>query len=287
MTKRILITGGSGLLGSELYIGLKSIFNVLTISKTGNNKCKKIDITNIDDLNNLISNFKPEIIINCAAFTDVDNAELNRNITRKVNVIGLSNIIKCSNKNTKIIHISSDYVFDGEKGNYFENDQTFPINYYGKTKLEAENILIGSNHKYLIIRPNVLFTSNLTKKHFLSWILNSLKCGKYISLVTDQISNPTYIPNLTSFITDAILIGYEGLCHFGSDDYISRYDYALKVCSIYGYDNNKIVPLSSNELNQTARRPLNTSLNCTKIKNDLDFETYSIDYSLRKTYLKK
>ena len=287
MTKRILITGGSGLLGSELYIGLKSIFNVLTISKTGHNKCKKLDITNIDNLNNLISNFKPEIIINCAAFTDVDNAELDRNIARKVNVIGLSNIIKCSNKNTKIIHISSDYVFDGEKGNYFENDQTFPINYYGKTKLEAENILIGSNHKYLIIRPNVLFTSNLTKKHFLSWILNSLKCGNYISLVTDQISNPTYIPNLTSFITDAILIGYEGLCHFGSDDYISRYDYALKVCTIYGYDNNKIVPLSSNELNQTARRPLNTSLNCTKIKNDLDFETYSIDYSLRKTYLKK
>ena len=106
-------------------------------------------------LKDVVNDFKPTIIINSSAYTDVDKAEKNKMLARNINVLGVANLIKASKKGTKLIHISSDYVFDGKKGNYKEEDLTYPVNYYGKTKLESENLIIGSNKPYVIFRPNV------------------------------------------------------------------------------------------------------------------------------------
>ena len=141
--KTILITGSNGMLGSHLSkINLYN-YNIITLPK--NDIKKSLDVTNSNDVKECLDNFKPDFIINCASYTNVDQSEINKELAHSVNVKGLVNLVKFSNVNTKIIHISSDYVFDGIKGNYAENDITRPINYYGKTKLESENFLIGSN----------------------------------------------------------------------------------------------------------------------------------------------
>ena len=155
MAKKILITGAEGQLGIVLQRMLGDKFDIFPtdkiiseIGRRGNSK--NLDITDLNDVENTIKEINPDIIINCAAYTDVDGSERNKNQARMVNVVGLQNLILASNSNTYFVHISSDYVFDGNAGPYSEDDHTFPINYYGKTKLEAENTLRGSRRKYLI-----------------------------------------------------------------------------------------------------------------------------------------
>ena len=284
--KNILITGASGLLGSELIKTLYSTYNILSTSRTNFSENSNIlDITQKDDVDRLIDNFKPSIIINCAAYTSVDKAEIEKKNARDVNVEGLSNLIKASNKRIKIIHISSDYVFDGIKGDYSEDDPTFPVNYYGKTKLESENLLIGSNLEFLIIRPNVLYSNDLSKTHFLSWVVNSLAKRKKIEVVTDQINNPTYIPDLLKLISDSILLDFSGIVHIGSEDCMSRYDFANQISRTFGFESNLIIPIKSSVLNQEAKRPLNSSLNCNKVRSELNMELYPVEYGIRRVSL--
>ena len=150
MGRKILITGAEGQLGKALQIIFADNFNVLPTSRKpselalNNRNALEMDITNLDSVSNVINSFQPDIIINCAAYSNVDENEKNKELSHQVNVEGLANLLQASDKETYIIQISSDYVFDGNKGPYDEEDHAFPINYYGKSKLEAENILRGS-----------------------------------------------------------------------------------------------------------------------------------------------
>ena len=284
--KNILVTGASGLLGSEIIKTLSPFYNILPTSRSLCLENSKIlDVTKRNEIDCLIEDFKPSIIINCAAYTHVDNAEKNKKNARDINVKGLENLIKASSKKIKIIHISSDYVFDGKKGFYSENDPTFPINYYGKTKLESENLLIGSNLEFLIIRPNVLYSNDLSKNHFLSWVVNSLSRGEEISVAADQVSNPTYVPDLVQIISDAILLNFSGVFHVGSENSISRYDFAIQIADIFKFKKKLILPVESSSLNQKALRPLNSSLNCNKLQSEMNIELYPVEYGIRRVNL--
>ena len=277
--KKVLITGSSGILGLELSNRLGELFDVLALPKSGKNKF--LDITNLDMMHNIFKNFDPDFVINCAAYTNVDLCESNKQIARNVNVKGLMNLLKCMSKKSKMIHISTDYVFDGKNGNYKENDMKEPVNYYGKTKLEADNLLMGSNSNYLIIRPNVLYSSNLNENnHFLSWVINSLKDKKEINVVNDQISNPVYISDLVEVVLSSLFVEYNGVYHFGSEDIISRYDFALLISKIFNLDENLVNPIKTCDLKQIAKRPLKSFLNCNKIVSDLKIDLFSTEYSL-------
>ena len=280
--KKVLITGSGGILGSELSNRLNELFDVLALPKSSKNNF--LDITDFDMMYSIFKNFEPDFVINCAAFTNVDSCESNKQIARNVNVKGLMNLLKCMSKNSKMIHISSDYVFDGKNGNYKENDMKEPINYYGKTKLEADNLLMGSNSNYLIIRPNVLYSSNLNENHFLSWVVNSLKEKNEINVVNDQISNPVYVTDLVEVILSSLFVEYNGVYHFGSEDVISRYDFALLISRIFRLDRNLINPIKTSSLKQVAKRPKKSFLNCNKIVNDLKIDLYSSEYSLMRIY---
>ncbi|MBI72115.1 MAG: dTDP-4-dehydrorhamnose reductase [Candidatus Marinimicrobia bacterium] len=280
--KKVLITGSGGILGSELSNRLNELFDVLALPKSSRNNF--LDITDFDMMYSIFKNFEPDFVINCAAFTNVDSCESNKQIARNVNVKGLMNLLKCMSKNSKMIHISSDYVFDGKNGNYKENDMKEPINYYGKTKLEADNLLMGSNSNYLIIRPNVLYSSNLNENHFLSWVVNSLKEKNEINVVNDQISNPVYVTDLVEVILSSLFVEYNGVYHFGSEDVISRYDFALLISRIFRLDRNLINPIKTSSLKQVAKRPKKSFLNCNKIVNDLKIDLYSSEYSLMRIY---
>ena len=199
MARKILITGAEGQLGKSLQRILSDKFEVvptdlITTESGSSPHIKYLDITERSDVVRTVNEINPDIIINCAAYTDVDQSERNKDLAHMVNVVGLQNLIYASDHDTYFVQISSDYVFEGDAGPYSENDHTYPINYYGKTKLEAENILRGSRRKFLIFRTNVIYSEDLNiNANYFAWVYKSLLNNKSISVVNDQISNPTYV----------------------------------------------------------------------------------------------
>ena len=283
MDHRVLIIGGSGMLGYEVFAKFQNIFNVVSTSfNNKNNSFKFLDITNRNQVKNVCDNFNPNVVVNCAAFTDVDLCENRKKLARMINVDGVENIIKSVKTNTKIIHISTDYVFNGVDGFYAENDLTYPLNYYGKTKLESENILIGSGRPYVIFRPSVLYSSNISQNNFFKWVYSSLKNNININVVDDQISSPTFIPELVKAIFTSVIVDYQGLLHIGSNDVISRYEFAVLIAKVFNFDKKLITKIKTSDLNQDAIRPMNSSLNNSKIKDVLDLKLSNTNFYLNK-----
>ncbi len=283
MNTRVLITGADGQLGYELSKVLPQYFVTLPTSKSvQSSNIQLLDITNFNEVEKTVNNFNPDVIINCAAYTHVDNCEIYKNTAHEVNVGGVWNFIKASNKDVRIIQISSDYVFDGTKGPYKEKDLPNPISYYGKTKLESENILRGSQHRYLIIRPNVVYSSDIDKfNNFFSWVFKSLNAEKQINVVTDQISNPTLTKYLTDAIVKCILLQREGIYHFGSEDNLSRYEFAQLIAKVFNLNSNLIKPIKTELLKQTAKRPKHSGLCTNLIEDELEISILSTEYMLK------
>ena len=274
-SKRIFITGIKGQLGTTLDKYLSSYFNVLN----NQGDLKNIDISDKSELKYIFKELSPDYIINCAALTNVDFCELNKSNSYEVNVNGIKNIISCTTNDAKIIHISTDYVFSGNRNIYNESDIPNPLSYYGKNKLESENILRSSNRNYLIIRPSVIFGN--TGNNFYVWVRDSLKNNKDISVVTDQISNPTWSWSLSEAIYKCILNNISGLFHYGGEEIISRYDFAVKIAKVHGFNTDRIIPIKTSDLNQQAKRPLYSALDNSKIKKIIDVEHPSLDYILK------
>ena len=290
MSKSILITGSEGQLGKSIYNALHDKFKVLPTSRSLSNNLDSnyLDITDKDNVQKILSKFKPDILINCAAFTNVDKSETNKSLAHMINVKGMKNIIDCSLSSTHIIQISTDYVFDGCNSPYKENDMTYPINYYGKSKLEAENVLRGSRKKWTILRPNVLFGCDLTSNaNFLGWIYKSLNDNNPITVVDDQISNPTFINDMVNAIFQTIIMSYEGILHIGSDNYLSRFEFARQFADIFNFNLKLINPISTKELSlinkkYKAKRPLNSSLSIEKVEQELNINMHSTKFSLER-----
>tara|TARA_Y100000994_G_scaffold248667_1_gene257133 strand:- start:540 stop:1406 length:867 start_codon:yes stop_codon:yes gene_type:complete len=271
--KKILIIGANGQLGSTLEKYLTKYYEVYATSYMSKDP---LDVTNRKKLDAVISTIKPNYVINCAAFTNVDKNETDRKYAYSVNVGGIKNIISATNKDIKIIHISTDYIFDGLKESYKENDIPNPLNYYGKLKLESENILKSSNRSFLIIRPSVIY--NDSHQNFYTWVYQSLIKNKKIKVVTDQISNPTWSWSLSEVIYKSILNNLDGVFHYGGGDVISRYEFALKISDIFSFNSSNIVPVETSEINQLANRPARSTLNSDKINKILKINHPDMDY---------
>ena len=288
MKKRILLFGANGQLGRSIFTELYPYFSVVPCININNNNIELfnnleyyLDITNFNLVKNYIEIIQPDVIINSCAMTNVDKCEVDRHIAYRVNVEGLKNITKSVSRSCQIIHISSDYVFDGKTGNYSEVDPTYPICYYGKTKLEAENYLRGTNLNWLILRTNVLFGNNLNaKSSFVSWVYNNLKNNNTIDVVSDQVSNPTWTTALGQVIRQCIIMNSNGLFHYGGDDVLSRYQFAKIVANAFDFDNELIKQIKTKDLSQIAKRPLISNLNTRKIVDELEAPIYTLKYSL-------
>ena len=279
---KLLITGSNGQLGSHFNNLELNKNNKLYINEEDNSRTKNslfdiipsyykkkvnfvpLDITNENEVKRVIDNYKPDVIINAAAITDVDFCESNKSLARKVNVEGLKFIIKHSSSDMKIIQISSDFIYDGIKGFYNEESMPNPINYYGKTKLEAENILLSSHKNFIIIRVSTLYSNYAN--NFYKWVLTNLKNNNNISIVDDQISNPCYALNLVNLIFDLILLDYNGKINFGSNNNISRLEFGLKIAELNGLNKDLIQRSKTEDLNFISKRPLNTSFDLTLSK---------------------
>ena len=277
---RILITGAFGQLGNALQsvLSKKSNYELICTGK----KIKKgqegipLDIRNQVALKELINTTAPDILINLAAMTNVDACELNPKLAGEINVAGLEHI--CDSFKGKIIHLSTDYVFDGTSGPYKEDDPLNPISIYGKTKLASEHILLEKDIKNLVIRGNVLYDySPHTSASFLNWVVSSLKGNQEIKVVEDQFNNPTWTRSMSDIIELSIENDLEGIIHWGDSVHISRFEFAKLIAKKFSLNESLIKPVLTSELNQPARRPLQSGLSTEKLVNMLDIIPPSID----------
>jgi dTDP-4-dehydrorhamnose reductase len=272
MFKKILITGVSGLLGSKMAYLFSRETSWETLGTYNRNRIDipasmhKTDLANEKEVNKLVSSINPDVIIHTAALTGVDYCETHKEEAWRVNVDGTRNIAEIAEKiNAKLIYISTDYVFDGEKGMYKENDQTHPVDYYGETKLEGEKVVKETCDGYLIVRPSVLYGWNPVKLNFVTWMIKELKEGNKINIVKDQFNTPTLADDLAELILEMIKKEALGIFHTSGSERISRFDFALKIAGIFELNKNLIKPTTSDKLNWIAKRPMDSSLDVSKI----------------------
>ena len=244
----------------------------------------KMDITHREEVKDLVYDFYPDIIINAAGYTNVDMSETEREQAWKTNVKGVEYIAEVSRViDSHIIHISTDYIFDGKKGPYSEKDKPGPLGYYARTKLASENVLRLSGTYYTILRTNVLYgIAHNSRPDFVRWVVNSVRSGKKIRIVTDQINNPTFIDDLIQAISKVIEYKKYGVYNIGGKEFLSRYDFTMKIADFFRLDKSLITPVKTEELKQAAPRPLKSGLLILKAQTELGYKPHSIDESLAK-----
>ena len=210
--------------------------------------------------------------------TNVDACETQRELAWKVNVVGVENLVEVARRiNSLLIHISTDYVFDGRNGPYKETDRVNPVNYYGKTKLAGENVILAGGISAAILRTIVVYGTGINvKNNFALWVINSLRDGKNIQCVDDQIGNPTHVSDLAACVVRVIERECSGLYHIGGADAVSRNEFAVKAAEVFGLSPSLIQKVKSSELHQTAIRPMVTSLLTTKAEQELDFRPMTL-----------
>jgi len=262
--EKVLIIGGSGLLGSKICEIFPDAFATYNITQISRKNTFKLDISDSDSLKFMLDKLDPDTIIVTAALTDVDKCELNPEMAVKINTEPFRYIVSyLKKKGGRLIQISTDYVFSGEKGNYIENDERNPVNVYGKTKMEAEDIIINSGINYALIRTSGIFGINEStgKNNFFTWLYSNLRKGNEISLIIDQF----YSPVLNSVLAEAIHEIYEkemdGIIHFSSLDAISRFEFGTLVADIFNLEKGNIHPTRMDNMPWKAKRPKNSSLN--------------------------
>ena len=297
MKKKILVIGGSSLLGYKLLSNTNNFELYASYNKNlinlKNIETLKIDITNEKNCEKIL-NLKPDIIINTAAITNVDYCEKFEKNAFDVNVTGTKNIAKIAEKlGSKLIHISTDAVFSGNKKFYAEEDRPNPISVYGKTKLESEKI-ISKVTDSIILRPSVIFgwipfeyikTRDESRKtmNFGLWVLDQLYKNNKMLIVNDQINTPTLADNLAENIFKIIKKDLTGIFHLSGLSCISRLDFSKKIAKTFGYSNNLISSISSEKLKQIAPRTLESCLKCDKIVQN-GVNLLKIDQAIEKMY---
>ncbi|SEP82331.1 dTDP-4-dehydrorhamnose reductase [Hyunsoonleella jejuensis] len=266
MKKNVLVTGADGQLGQtikELYAVNKLGLDFVFVSK------KELDITNIKNIDNFFDKHKFEYCINCAAYTNVEEAEKTPELAYNINAEGVKNLAyKCKETNTVLIHVSTDYVFDGEKkGAYTINDKPNPINEYGKSKLEGENYIHNILNKYFIIRTSWLY-SRKYGNNFYKTIVKKATTKKELCITTEQKGCPTSTINLSKFIIKLIQENYKayGILHFCDEKIMTWFDFAKQVL-LENNMSNSISLVKVNNYRTFARRPKNSVLKSSKSEN--------------------
>lgn len=280
--RKILITGALGQLGNALIEQLNNKYLLVPtdLSYTGEyQNYQKLDISRISDIENLILNEAPDVIINLAAMTNVDACELSQDEARTINTESVNHML--SIHNGKFIQISTDYVFDGASGPYSENDTTNPINIYGKTKWDAEDYIKNSSKDWCIVRTNVLFDYNQgTKASFVKWVIDSLSDEKTINVVNDQWNNPVWTKDFAKVIEHMLVTDVKGIYHYGGADYLNRFEFAKLIANIFELNTDLIKAIDTKCLNQPAKRPLKGGLLTNKIEKDLNININKLQASL-------
>jgi dTDP-4-dehydrorhamnose reductase len=283
---KLLVTGASGLLGNWVVIQAKNEFQATPtdIVEPPHPNTIKADIVNSSEIRQLFHQLKPDVVIHTASETNVDRCETERERAWKINVEGTRNIADASlGIGAKMVYISTDYVFDGEKSLYREEDAPNPIDFYGLTKLEGERQAMRRCKNIAILRTSVLYGRHPTKQDFATWVVNKVRQGQEITVVDDHFNTPTLAENLAQMAVEVAARDLQGIFHASGCERISRYDFARKIAEAFRLDSALIKPIKMSELRAwIAKRPKDSSLNTAKVQQALKTQPLNINAGLSK-----
>jgi len=281
--KKIFITGANGLLGQKLVeqLAQKGEFEVIASGKgacrlTGSGyKYISLDITDPSQVNQVLGEIKPEIILHGAAITNVDVCELNQEACYEVNVKATEYLVEAGERcHSHFIYVSTDFIFSGETGPLDESAVPSPVNFYGQTKLEAEQYVMNHSTKWAIARTVLVYgiANDLSRSNIILWVKSSLEAGKEIQVVDDQYRTPTLAEDLA---TGCILIAErlaKGIFHISGSDFLTPFQMASMTAEYFSLNKDLIKRVDSSTFSQPAIRPLKTGFIIEKAQIELGFE---------------
>jgi dTDP-4-dehydrorhamnose reductase len=285
--KTILVTGSNGMLGQKIIYALRNRNDLRCISTSkGPNRMlakdgyiyEPFDITNRGETTSLFAKYKPDVVINTAAMTNVDACEMKKEECRKLNVDAIAYMIEeCKKHSTHFIQISTDFVFDGENGPYKEEDKPNPQSFYAQSKYDSEQLVVNSGLKWTIIRTIIIYAviDDVSRSNLVLWTKNSLEKKQNINVINDQFRSPTLAEDLADACITAALLGATGLYHVSGAETKSILDWTYIVADYFHLDKSYINPVTTAELNQPAKRPLRTGFIIDKAKRDLNYRPHS------------
>ena len=292
VSKTILVTGSNGFIGSLLVHHLlqNSTHKVIGVSlgncrtpSHSNFNYWNVDITNPAQVKKVFNTHKPQVVVHCAAISQVDICEENPDLCTDVNVNATRYLVlEVSKLNAHFIFLSSDFVFDGTKKWVTPETKPNPISVYGKSKLEAEKVVVSEVANWAIIRPVLVYgySSSASRGNIFTWVLESLKNGKSINVVQDQLRTPTFVLDVVKLIERVSESNANGYYNIGGSEVISVLDFSIQIGRIAGLDVTKIHPIKSNNLNGANLRPKYSCFSNSGAKNKLDLVSSNI-YSLQ------
>ena len=290
--KTILTTGSNGLLGQKLTEKILAEGRVkLVATSKGTNRYPvkdgyryaEMDILNAVQVREVIERYSPDAIVHTAAMTNVDTCEANKALCRQLNVDAVQTLISiCEEKNIQLIHLSTDFVFDGADGPYKEDDAVNPVSYYGESKVLAEALLKNSKVNWAILRTILVYgiSSDMSRSNIVLWAKAALEKASPINVVNDQWRMPTLAEDLAEACLLAVEKNAKGIYHVSGKDYMSIADLVRKVADYWGLDQSFINEISSTSLNQMANRPVRTGFILGKTIKDLDYRPHSFEEGL-------
>jgi len=287
MPRRLLVTGGSGLLGANMALAARDRYQVFAsylrhpIALSGI-ECFRLDLLDRRELRRQFERIVPDVVVHCAALTDLDLCQSNPELAHHVNVVTADHVAQiCAVYGCSMVHISTDSVFDGRRPPYGEEDVPNPVNVYAESKLASERVVADRKTDSLILRVNLFGLNVQNKQNLAEWILFKLSAREKINGWTDVVFSPLLANDLANMIIQMLDHGLTGLYHVASRDACSKYDFACKLAHLTGLDSELIVPCSIHDLSLTTPRPLNTTLNVAKVERDLGQRMPTIDMGLR------
>lgn len=290
---KILITGSNGLLGQKLVHKLKADKNVeLIATSRGANRLKdqeayqyhSLDITSKQEVDTLLDELKPDVVINTAAMTNVDACEHDKEGCRKLNVDAVQYLVEACIRNAcHLVHLSTDFIFDGKNGPYTEEAEPNPLSYYGKSKLAAEEVILKSEVKAAILRTVLVYgiAEDMSRSNIVLWAKGALEKAQPINVVDDQFRTPTLAEDLADGCILAARKKAEGIYNISGKDQLSIIEIVKEVADYWQLDKSVISAVSSTTLNQAAQRPPITGFVLDKSRKDLGYEPHSFKEGLQ------
>ena len=279
---RVLITGGSGLLGSNTARMLSNDFEVYATYNTHPSQisgCRFLflNITDKDQVVSVAREIKPSLIIHASGLINVDFCETNEDDAWAINVYGTENVAIASQEfDAKLVYVSTDSVFDGRKGSYTEEDMPNPLSIYAKSKFEGEKRAQQMAPNSIIVRTAFYGWSLYEKPSLAEWVLNSLREGKSPRMWTDVYFSPIYVGSLIEVMISMFRNDLRGIYHVGGSESCSKYSFGRMIASVFGFDADIIEPTSIDEAQLKAPRPRNLSLNTSKVSMDQDVRLLNV-----------
>ncbi|MEN3006442.1 MAG: NAD(P)-dependent oxidoreductase [Candidatus Methanosuratincola petrocarbonis] len=285
----LLITGAIGLLGGRIAEHADSrgdsVFSGYLAHHPPFGYSLKLDVTSPQSVSEAFRRARPDVVFHTAAITGVDRCELERDLAVQVNVEGTRNVAEAArDSRAYLVFLSSDYVFDGSRGLYKEDDERNPVNFLGKTKVLAEDIVRSSGARHLVARTSFIFGSRAARgeTNFALWAIRKLKAHAPFRVVADQFITPTYDRNLVRMLFEAADKRLEGTLHLAGATRLSKYGFAFSIAKSFGLDWELLIPSSMDEMGWVAERPVDSSLDTSRARALLDNKPMELSESLKR-----